>query len=185
MLARAASPSDRPRSDDDLPRGNGMNQGSPPKASKAFLWVVLGVAGVILFGALFLVVLGGYLYLKDERLREDAQADALELAKLVAACGVPLPESTGPVPAEVPKKPYHGTPVDWSQPAFTCTAARFSPHQPQLYRFRWVRDSENSGRVVADSDADFDGEADTTIEVRVQCAAGSCRARSPSVTSQF
>ncbi|MEZ4374265.1 MAG: hypothetical protein R3B07_25825 [Polyangiaceae bacterium] len=153
--------------------------------NRTALWIVLGVGGLLLFGCAFLLVVGGYLYVKDQRLLEQAEKDTAKLAKRVAACGAPLPESTQAVPKEVPAKPFNSGPADWSDPAFTCGGATFTPSQPQLYRFRWQKESDQKGRVIAGGDANFDGNVDTTIESEVDCTSGTCEVITPKVTSHF
>lgn len=147
--------------------------------------MILGVAGLCVFGLVFLLVLGGYLYVKDQRLLEQAQADSVRLAERVASCGAPLPESTEAVPKDVPSKPFDSSPGDWAAPAFTCGGARFVPTRPQVYRFRWQKESDLKGRIIADADADFDGRSDTTVESEVDCTSGACDVMTPKVTSHF
>ncbi|MGE3675866.1 MAG: hypothetical protein AB7K71_39725 [Polyangiaceae bacterium] len=155
------------------------------RPNRTWLWVVLGVGGVFGFGVVFLLVLGGYLYVKDQRLLEQVQVDTAKLAKRVAACGAPLPETTQAVPKDVPAKPFNSRPSDWADPAFTCGGSTFTPSQPQLYRFRWLKESDQQGRVIAEGDANFDGKVDTTIESEVDCTSGACDVITPKVTSHF
>ncbi|MCB9585598.1 MAG: hypothetical protein H6718_09380 [Polyangiaceae bacterium] len=158
---------------------------SANSSSRTTLWIVLGVGGLFVFGLVSLLVLGGYLYVKDQRLLEEAEKDTARLAKRVAACGAPLPESTEAVPKDVPSKPFDSAPGDWAAPAFTCEGGTFTPSRPQLYRFRWLKESDQKGRVIGEGDANFDGKVDTTIESEVDCTSGSCEVITPHVKSHF
>ncbi|MCA9628065.1 MAG: hypothetical protein KC766_10375 [Myxococcales bacterium] len=159
---------------------------SPKPTRRTALWVALGIGGGVLFLLLFFAVLGGYLYIKDQRMVDQAQAHAVMMADRIGECGAPLPMSSQPVPSEVPRKrPYYSKKAEWAQPAFNCSGRSFSITGPQHYRFRWIRESETTGKVVADGDANFDGTPDTSIEVRVQCESGKCADQPPKVTSHL
>lgn len=149
-------------------------QGPPPKKSSNAIIVVavLAVVAVPVLGIFAsLAIYGVSRYVKQSK-QAEARAFSGMFARGITTCGK-LPPTSTPVPAEVPQgAKYQSAPDDWNQPAHTC--AKFSVSSPQFYSYQWVKESEDSGHVVAKADLDGDGEVDSQVEMDVTCSAGMC-----------
>lgn len=101
------------------------------------------------------------------------------MARGVAACAAAsngkLPATSAMVPkmlGQVSGKKYMSMPSEWEDPAFKCMG--FSLPDPQYFQYQWVLKSPTAGVARAVADLDGDGKADSTIELDVTCAGGSC-----------
>jgi hypothetical protein len=107
----------------------------------------------------------------------EARVELVRFALGMAKMCRPFPETGARVPArlrDVSAKTYESRAEDWEQPAFKC--ANFRVEDAQHLQYRWLKESDVSGRVEARADVDGDGTPDTWYEVPITCEAESCQA---------
>jgi hypothetical protein len=107
----------------------------------------------------------------------EARVELVRFALGMAKMCRPFPETGARVPArlrDVSAKTYESRAEDWEQPAFKC--ANFRVEDAQHLQYRWLKESDVSGRVEARADIDGDGTPDTWYEVPITCEAESCQA---------
>lgn len=107
----------------------------------------------------------------------EARVELVRFALGMAKQCRPFPETGARVPSrlrDVSIKTYQSRAVDWEEPAFQC--AKFELREPQRLQYRWLKESDISGRVEARADSDGDGEPDTWYEVPITCAKDRCEA---------
>jgi hypothetical protein len=132
------------------------------------------VVGLVALGCIGLTVVA-FRYSRGRGRESDAEREAnqvlVALAKGMAKCALnTMPAAGTAVPmhlVDVSEKSFASRPDDWKSSAFGCT--KFTFDEPQVLQYRWERESETRGRVVAIGDLNADKIPDKWFEIVVEC----------------